>query len=120
MRLLLFILSWSWIILGVWWFFRPAGIKRCFEKRYRKSSRWLLLVVLVASAGVLFSAGRQVGGLWGTILAVLSVIAVLKGLLFVRGKISDTVLDWWSAQPTWVYRASAAALFLLGCLLQLR
>ena len=119
MKLVLLILSWGWIALGIWWFFRPAGIRRRFEKRYRKGARWLLLTVLFVSAGILFAAGRSLGGVWGLLLALLAVVAVLKALLFVRGKVSDTVLDWWLRQPTWVYRVSAAGLFVLGCLMQL-
>ena len=119
MKLVLFIFSWGWIILGIWWFFRPAGIRRRFEKRYRKGARWLLLTVLIICAGILFAAGRQLGGFWGILLALLGVIAVLKGLLFARGKVSETVLEWWSRQPVWVYRVSATGLFVLGCLMQL-
>ena len=118
MRLLAIILSWSWILLGVWWFFRPAGIKLRFEKRYRKGARWLLLVVLFATAGVLFAVGRKLGGFAGTLLPLLACLAALKGLLFLRGKLSDTVLEWWCGQPTWVYRLAAVALFALGCLIQ--
>ncbi len=117
-KLALLIVSWGWKILGVWWFFRPGGIRRRFEKRYRKGGRLLLLTVLAISAGILFAVGRRMGGVWGTVLAVLGVIAVLKALVFVRGRVSESVLDWWNRQPVWVYRVSAASLFLLGCLMQ--
>ncbi len=118
MKLALFIVSWGWMLLGVWWFFRPDGIRSRFSKRYRKSARWLLLIVLATSAGILFAAGRGIGGVLGTLLAVLGVIAVLKALVFLRGTVSESVLDWWNRQPIWVYRVSAASLFLLGCLMQ--
>jgi hypothetical protein len=117
-KLALAIVSWGWMFLGVWWFFRPDGIRRRLAKGYRKSARWLLLTVLIFTAGVLMSAGRTMGGACGTLLAVLGVIAVLKAMLFLRGAASEKVLDWWNRQPTWVYRASAAGLFLLGCLIQ--
>ncbi len=78
----------------------------------------MLLVVFFAVAGVVFSAGRSIGGFTGTLLIVVSVIALLKGLLFAQGKVSDKVLDWWGNQPTWVYRIAAAALVALGCLTQ--
>ena len=118
MTSLLGILGWTWILLGVWWFSRPAGIKRRFEKRYRGYARWILLVVFFAVAGVIFSAGRSVGGFTGTVLIVVACIALVKGLLFARGKVSETVLEWWANQPTSMYRAAAAALFVLGCLTQ--
>ena len=118
MRLLLGILSWSWIVLGVWWFFRPAGIRRRFEKKYRRYARWTLLVIFFVVAGVVFSAGRSIGGFTGTVLIVVAVIALIKGLLFTRGKVSDAVLDWWGNQPTSTYRLAAAGLVALGCLTQ--
>ncbi len=118
MRLLLGILSWSWIVLGVWWFFRPAGIRRRLERKYRRYARWMLLVIFFVVAGVVFSAGRSIGGFTGTVLIVVAVIALIKGLLFAQGKVSDKVLDWWGNQPTSVYRIAAASLVALGCLTQ--
>lgn len=118
MRLALLVISWGWIILGIWWFLRPGGIRRRFEKRYRRGARWLLLTTLVVCAGIMFVVSGQLGGLWGTLLAVFGLIAILKALLFVRGKVSETILEWWSRQPVWVYRLSAAGLFVLGCLMQ--
>ncbi len=107
------------MLLGIWWFFRPAGIRGRFAKRFRKGMRWLLLAVFTFVAGVLFTTGWKMAGVWGTLLAVLGVISALKALVFLRGSASDSVLDWWNRQPNWVYRVSAASLFLLGCLMQM-
>ena len=118
MKLLLMIVCWGWIILGVWWFFRPASIRRRFEKRFRKSARWLLLTAFVVVAGLVFAGSRQIGGVIGVILAIVGCIALLKGLLLLHGRVSDRVLDTWSRQPDAVYRLAAADLFLLGCLVK--
>ena len=119
MTWLLGLLSWAWILLGIWWFFRPAGIRRRFEKKYRRYARWALLIVFFAVAGVVYSAGRSMGGFMGTVLIVVAVIALIKGLLFAQGKVSDKVLDWWGNQPISTYRVAAAGLFALGCLMQI-
>ncbi len=118
MMLLLNILCWSWMLLGIWWFFRPAGIKRRLEKGFRKKMRWILFVVFFAVAGVVFQVGRGIPGILGWILILVACIALLKGLLLVRGRVSDQVLDWWSKQPVSVYRMAAAGLFALGCIMQ--
>ena len=118
MKLLLIIVCWGWIILGIWWFFRPASIRRRFEKRFRKSARWLLMTVFVVVAGLVFAGGRQIGGVVGVILAIVGCIALLKGLLLLHGRVSDRILDTWSSQPDSVYRLVAAALVLLGCVVQ--
>ena len=118
MASLISLLGWAWIALGIWWFFRPAGIRRRFEKRYRKYARWILLAVLFTVAGVIFSAGRSVGGVLGTVLTVVAVVALVKGSLFARGKVSDAVLDWWGRQTDSTYRMVAGGLVVLGCLMQ--
>lgn len=118
MNWVLAILGWLWIILGVWWFFRPTRIRKRFERGFRKRLRWILLVVFVSVAAVVMAAGRQIGGILGTILIVAGIISLIKGLFVLSGKVSDRALDWWGAQPVWVYRLAAAMIFLLGCLMQ--
>lgn len=118
MKLFISILGWSWILLGLWWFFKPAGIRKRFAKKYRKTVRWILLAIFFALAGAIYSAGKNFGGWSGTVLTIISIIALIKGLFFLRGKMSDKILDWWIQQPDSVYRMAAAALFAMGCMIQ--
>jgi hypothetical protein len=118
MKLFISILGWAWILLGLWWFFRPAGIRKRMAKKYRKTVRWILLVIFFALAGTIYSAGKGLGGLSGTLLFVLAIILLIKGLFLLRGKMSDRILEWWSVQPDSTYRIAAAILFLLGCAIQ--
>ena len=118
MKFALIVLGWAWMIFGIWWFFRPQRIRKKFERGYRKKMRWLLLTMFVVAAGVIFGASQQLGGGLGIVLFVVAIIALLKGLFFVSGKTSETVLDWWGNQPDKVYRICAAGLFLLGLLTQ--
>lgn len=118
MKFALIILGWAWMAFGIWWFFRPQRIRKKFERSYRKKMRWLLLAVMFVAAGAIYSAGKAVGGLLGTLLFVCAIIALIKGLFFLSGKTSEKVLTWWADQPDKVYRICAAGLFLLGLLTQ--
>ncbi len=118
MNIFISILGWAWIFLGLWWFFRPAGIRKRFAKKYRKYIRWILLIIFFALAGAIYSAGKDLGGWSGTFLTVLSIILLVKGLFFLRGKVSDKILEWWSIQPDSVYRVAAAIMFIIGCVIQ--
>ncbi len=75
-------------------------------------------MIFFALAGAIYSAGKDLGGWSGTFLTVLSIIALIKGLFFLRGKMSDKILEWWSIQPDSVYRIVAAFMFILGCVIQ--
>jgi len=118
MKFALIVLGWLWMIFGIWWFFRPARIRKKFERSYRKKMRWLLFTVMFVAAGVIYGAGRQLGGWLGMLFFVVAIIAMLKGLFFVSGKTSEKVLEWWGNQPDKVYRICAAGLFLMGLLTQ--
>ncbi len=118
MTWMLGILGWVWFALGLWWFMRPQGIRKRLERDFRKKLRTLLIITLLAVAGVLFSSGRELGGIAGWLVPIAGVIVCLKALLLVRGKLCDTVLDWWSDRSDRVYRGSAACLAIAGLLLQ--
>jgi uncharacterized protein YjeT (DUF2065 family) len=118
MKFAITLLCWGWIALGIWWFFRPKGIKRRFEKKFHKTARWVIVVVLFTVGGALFSIGWRSGGMFGTILAIVAIIAALKGLLFVRGQLADRILTWWGEQPDGFYRLSAATMVVVGAAVQ--
>jgi hypothetical protein len=111
--------GWAYMILAIWWFFRPKRIRNVFERSFRRKMRWLLVVVTFAVGGVIFGAGRDIGGWVGTLLVVIGIVALLKGLFFLSGKASDKVFDWWAKQPDSVYRAAAVVMFIVGLLAQL-
>lgn len=75
-------------------------------------------MIFFALAGAIYSAGKNFGGGSGTLLTIIAVIALFKGLFFVRSKASDSILEWWSKQPDSVYRVAAAGLLILGCIIQ--
>ena len=118
MKFFLIILGWSWIILGVWWFLWPGRIRKRFARGYRKKMRRLLVVVFFVTVGTVFSVGRGIEGWLGTLFVVVAVIALIKGLFCLQGKLTDRALDWWERQPDSDYRIAAAGVFVLGCLTQ--
>lgn len=113
------IVSWSWILLGLWWLLRPAGIQKRMKGRFKKTLGRIFFLALVIGAGALFSAATELGGISGVILFVLGVIALLKGLILLRGKTRDAVFEWWSDKPLWFYRVAAGALIACGVFLNL-
>lgn len=112
-------LGWVYIILAIWWFFRPKRICKVFEKALRRKMRWIFVALTFVLGGVILGAGREIGGWVGALLIAIGIIGLLKGLLFLSGKATDTVFDWWARQADRVYRLAAVAMFILGFLAQL-
>lgn len=109
--------AWSWILLGLWWLFRPRGMQKRLDGRLHRTSRRGLFVVLFVCGGVLFGAARDVGGLAGVVLFVIGIIAILKGLLLLRARAGEAILEWWRDRPLWFYRLAALGLVAAGILL---
>ncbi len=118
MTLLLKLLGWAWVLLGIWWFFRPKRIRRYFEKRTHKTLRWILLTLIIAWGAAFWTAGRAIGGIGGTICAILAIVALLKGLLFLRARAAERILTWWLDQSDTFYRISAVGMIILGLAVQ--
>ncbi len=112
-------LGWAYMILAVWWFFRPKRIRKVFERSFRKSARLLFITLTFALGSLIFSAGKEIDGWVGTLLIVIGIVGLLKGLFFLSGKATDKVFDWWASQPDSTYRLAAVAMFILGFLAQL-
>ena len=53
-------LGWVYMILAIWWFFRPARMRKVFERTFRKKLRWLF-VFLAFTFGGLSSFGISIG-----------------------------------------------------------
>ncbi|MEM7232211.1 MAG: hypothetical protein AAF517_08560 [Planctomycetota bacterium] len=118
MTLLLQLMGWAWVVLGAWWFLRPQGIRRRLERGLRGQLRTILLLALWTIGGLLFVAGRELGGIAGYALPVVGCIAALKGLLLLRSRISEPVFAWWADQSDTVYRIAAVSLLCAGLLIQ--
>ena len=103
-----------WILFGIWWCLRPASGKRALRTKFVRTLRFLLAVVLWTIGGALIAAGRELPGIYGWIVPAVGILALLKGLLFVRRKALDKVLDWWEKQPDWMYRLAGGVFLILG------
>ena len=113
------VLGWAYMALAIWWFFRPKRIRKAFERNARRKMRWLLITAAFVLGGVIFQAGREVGGWIGTLLIVIGIIALIKGLMFFSKSACDKIFGWWSVQSDGVYRLAAVGLFIVGFLAQL-
>ncbi|MEM7163853.1 MAG: hypothetical protein AAF581_00225 [Planctomycetota bacterium] len=112
------ILGYSWVVLGLWWTLRPQGARKRLEKKFHSGLRRTLFVAAAAIGGALFAAGRHLEGTASWLVPALGVVIVGKGLLFLRGKVSEQFVEWWTRQPNWVYRCSALALSVTGFAIQ--
>ena len=111
------LIGWWWILLGIWWLWRPRGIQKRMEGKLNSTLRSVVFFVLLLCAGTIFSAGWDLGGIWGIVLGIVALFFVLKALLLLRGKTADVILAWWRDRPLWFYRVMALVLIAAGLLL---
>ncbi len=111
------ILGWSFIILGIFFFLRPAFFKKIVERKSIKKTRKLLFI-LATSVGTLFIyASWRMKGFLPKFIMGLGVVSIIKGFFFLRGKISGKLLDWFSRKPLIYFKFLSLIYIVMGLLI---
>jgi len=110
-------LGWLWIIMGVVFLLNPEFLRKRLQRKSLKKIRRLLFAAAVFLGVLLITAAFKSHGLLSKLLLVLGIIAVFKGMFFLKGKVADKVLGWYAAQPILIFRLGACVQILLGVII---
>lgn len=119
MRLLLFLLALTYIIIGVLLFILTDATKEIC-RGILKQKKLKALSILPLTVGIILILGSSVvNAPWVVIL--LGVLGLLKGLLFIFGpeKKTKAIIDWWLNASNAVLKSWGVVAFLVGILLLL-
>ena len=105
------------ILLGVVFFLYPESMRRRLRKKAIRRLRGYFFAAALFFGFLLISAGWRHEGLLPKILMVLGIVAVLRGLLFLKSKATEEVTAWILERPTLHLRGFAVGQIALGCLI---
>ena len=108
------IFGWLWIIAGTLFLLSPQMLKNMLQKKATKRLRKLFFIISATLGGILISVGWRFEGLLAKIVVIIGIIAVFKGLIMLRGKLTDKVIEWSAAQPLIFFRIGGIFWILIG------
>lgn len=104
-----------WILGGVFFLLKPDWMKSHIQKKGVKGVRRLLFGLALAIGVLMLGAAYDIGGgVIGTVLVILGVLAILKAFFFLRSAFTEKVIAWIEPQPLVVFRALAGVYILVG------
>ncbi len=111
------IIGWIWTVAGALFVWRPDWMKSWHTKRGVNHVRRVLFLTALAIGISLIGAARETGGIVGTAMIVIGVIAIVKAFLFLQRKFTAWVIALMTPWPLWIFRILAIVYVGVGVLL---
>ena len=102
------------IILGIIFFHYPEALRTRLKKKAMRRIRAYFFVGAFTIGVLLISTGWQYEGLLPKILVIVGIVAILKGLFFLKSKAADKAAEWILKQPVLFFKIFAFCQVLLG------
>lgn len=117
--MLLQILGWFWIITGLIFWIHPDKLCKKLQRKGRRKVQWFFIVTAVTVGLMLLGAAWQQQGLAAKVAFFLAILAVIKAIMLINGKVAAAMADWLYSQPVPVLRGFAVVQILIGAVLVL-
>ncbi len=106
-----------WIGMGFFWLIKPRSLKKYLSKKSLKKARKLLFVIALISGFYLMGISYKMEGVLFKVIFILGIIAVFKGIFFLRSKASEKITSFWEKWPDNLLRVWALLFASLGVVL---
>ena len=117
--MILKVVGWFWVITGVLFLIMPNILKKRLQKKSNKVvRRYLFAMAIFLTAGVI-SMGMEISGITAKIIMIIALIALIKGVFFVKSKASNGIIEFLKDKPTSVFRIWAGVQVVIGALILL-
>jgi len=106
-----------WIIMGIIALIWPGYLqKRLGRQSVRKVKKYLFALAVILGV-LLIAAAWGHPGWWPKVLVILGIIAIIKGLFFLKGQAAEKMLEWFGRQSLGFFRFAAIVYIILGILI---
>ena len=115
--MLLDLLGWFYIVTGVVFLIQPESMRNKIKKVGMKKLRKYFFALAFIIGSLLIKATWGLEGFLAKLFFVMGVIALIKGIYYLKGRTAEKVLDWWLAKDVSFFRTTAIIQIIVGGLL---
>lgn len=108
------IIGWLWIGSGALFLLKPNILKNKLQKKGLKKVKKILFSLAVTAGIFLIIASGKMDGILSKVMAILGIVAILKGIFLLKSKLSEKLLNWAGSQPLLYFRILACLYILIG------
>lgn len=113
------IIGWVWVIIGILFLIKPNFLKAKLQKKGIKKIKKLLFGIAIVFGIFLIAASGKIQGFVSIIIMILGIIAIIKGVILLKAKFAEELLDWVSRQPILFFRIIALVYITIGVVILL-
>lgn len=115
--MLLTLLGWIWLISGIIFLLKPHWLRNKLKKKSLKAIRGWAFGLGLALGFLLVKATWGMPGWLPKLIFLLGLIAVFKGVFFLKARSAGRVVDWLVSQPVRVFRMFAVGQVVIGAVI---
>ena len=108
------------IMLGILFLLYPESLRKRLRKKAIRKIRRYLFAGAITLGILLVSTGWKYEGFLPKILVLIGIVAILKGVFFLKSSAADKVTEWILRQPVIFFKVFAACQIAFGVLIVLR
>lgn len=112
-------IGWFWIVLGAFFLLKPGILKTKLQKKGARKVKKILFAVAIILGISLIAASWKMQGLLSKAIMIAGIVAIIKGVLFLKSKFTEKLLDWLSRQPVIIFRVIAFIYIVIGAVILL-
>ena len=91
-------------MLGILFLLYPESLRKRLRKKALRKIRRYLFAGAITMGILLISTGWKYEGIFPKILVLVGVIAIIKGVFFLKSRAADKVTEWILKQPVFVLK----------------
>lgn len=108
------LIGWLWIAGGVLFLLKPDILKNRLKKKGLRKVKRILFSIATAGGIFLIIASGKMDGVLAKIMAILGIVAIIKGVFLLKSKLSEKLLDWAGKQSLVYFRILSLLYILIG------
>ena len=112
-----YIIGSLFIMLGILFLLYPESLRKRLRKKALRKIRKYLFAGAITLGILLISTGWKYEGLLPKILVLVGIVAIFKGVFFLKSRAADKVTEWILKQPVIVLKIFAICQIILGLLI---
>ena len=105
------------IMLGILFLLYPESLRKRLRKKALRKIRRYLFAGAITMGILLISTGWKYEGIFPKILVLVGVIAIIKGVFFLKSRAADKVTEWILKQPVILFKIFAVCQMIFGFLI---
>lgn len=111
------ILGWFWIVMGIFFLWKPEILKKKLNRKSLRKIRKYLFVLAVILGILLIKAGWGYEGALAKIIVILGILAIFKGFFLLKSEITGRMMEWWGQKPLIFFRFGACVYIIIGIMI---